>query len=211
MSRTFEQYRAIDLTIMGVILAVCEFLTANAAAKWFPNELYALSPTVAIVCIVMMRWGGYAAIHAVVGGLVYCLTLGGDWRQFITYCVGNCFMLIALAWFRFFGKDEKGAKGFKLGKEKVRSRYYFTLLFTISAFLGAQIGRFAISVAFGGSFSFGAFWTFLANDVITLLFSVVVVLISRRVDGLFEDQKSYLIRTEEERKREENEKSFKNS
>ncbi len=208
MKRTFEQYRAIDLTIMGVILAVCEFLTANGAAKWFPNELYALSPTVAVVCIVMMRWGGYAAIHAVLGGLVYCLTLGGDWRQFVTYCVGNCFMLIALAWFKLFGKGEKGFRG---GKEKVRSKYYFTLLFTINAFLGAQIGRFAVSVALGGSFSFGAFGTFLANDVITLLFSVVVVLISRRVDGLFEDQKSYLIRTEEERKREEAEKSFKNS
>ncbi|MDE6732145.1 MAG: hypothetical protein K2J77_04640 [Oscillospiraceae bacterium] len=208
MNRSFEQYRAIDLTIMGVILAVCEFLTANAAAKWFPNELYALSPTVAVVCIVMMRWGGYAAIHAVIGGLVYCLTLGGDWKQIVIYCVGNCFMLIALAWFKFFGK---GGKGFRDGKEKVRSKYYFTLLFTINAFLGAQIGRFAVSVALGGSFSYDAFAAFLVNDIITLLFSVVVVLISRRVDGLFEDQKSYLIRTEEERKREENEKSFKNS
>lgn len=208
MKRSFEQYRTIDLTIMCVILALCEFLTANAAARWFPNELYALSPTVAVVCIVMMRWGGYAAIHAVVGGLAYCLTLGGDWRQIVTYCVGNCFMLIALAWFKFFGK---GGKGFRDGKEKVRSKFYWTLLFTVNAFLGAQIGRFAVSVALGGSFSFGAFTEFLVNDIITLLFSVVVVLISRRADGLFEDQKSYLIRTEEERKREENEKSFKNS
>lgn len=211
MNRTFEQYRAIDLTIMCVILAVCEFLTANAAARWFPDELYALSPTVAVACIVMMRWGGYAAIHAVVGGLAYCLTLGGDWRQFVTYCAGNCFMLIALAWFRYFGKGEKGEKGFRKGKAKVKSKFYWTLLFTVNAFLGAQIGRFAVSVALGGSFSFDAFADFLVNDSITLLFSVVVVLISRRVDGLFEDQKSYLIRTEEERKREENEKSFKNS
>lgn len=199
MKRSFEQYRAIDLTIMGVILAVCEFLTTNAAAKWFPGELYALSPTIAVVCIVMMRWGGFAAIHAVLGGLVYSLTLGGDWKQIITYCAGNCFMLIALTWFKV------------LGKEKVRSKYYWTLLFTLNAFLGAQIGRFAVSVAMGGSFSFGAFGTFLANDVITMLFSIVVVLISRRADGLFEDQKNYLIRTEEERKREENEKSFRNS
>lgn len=211
MNRTFEQYRAIDLTIMCVILAVCEYLTAKAAASWFPNELYALSPTVAVVCIVMMRWGGYAAIHAVIGGLAYCITLGGDWKQFITYCVGNCFMLIALAWFKCFGKGEKGRKALKKGKEKVRSKFYFSLLFAISAFLGAQIGRFAVSVVLGGPFTAGAFGTFVANDVITLLFSVVVVLISRRVDGLFEDQRSYLIRTEEERKREENENSFKKS
>lgn len=196
MNRSFKQYKAIDLTIMGVILAVCEFLTAQAAARWFPNELYALSPTIAVVCIVMMRWSGFAAIHAVIGGLVYCLTLGGDWKQIITYCVGNCFILIALTWFK------------ALGKEKVRSKFYWTLLFTINAFLGAQIGRWAVSVALGGPFSFGSFAAFLTNDVITLLFSVVVVLISRRPDGLFEDQKSYLIRTEEERKREEAEKNF---
>lgn len=196
MNRTFKQYRAIDLTIMGVILAVCEFLTARAAAKWFPNELYALSPTIAVVCIVMMRWSGFAAIHAVIGGLVYCLTLGGDWKQIITYCVGNCFILVALTWFKM------------LGKEKVRSKFYWTLLFTINAFLGAQIGRWAMSAALGGSFSFGSFLAFMINDVITLLFSVVVVLISRRPDGLFEDQRSYLIRTEEERKREEAEKNF---
>lgn len=205
MKRSFEQYRAIDLTILGVILALCEFLATNGAAKWFPNELYALSPTVAVVCIVMMRWNGFAAIHAVIGGLVYCLTLGGDWRQIVTYCVGNCFMLIALAWFKLFSK---GGKGLRDGKEKVRSKYYLTLLFTISAFLGAQIGRFAMSVALGGPFSIGAFTAFLINDVITLLFSVVVVLISRKPDGLFEDQKSYLIRTEEERKREEAQKNF---
>lgn len=205
MKRSFEQYRAIDLTILGVILALCEFLATNGAAKWFPNELYALSPTVAVVCIVMMRWGGFAAIHAVIGGLVYCLTLGGDLKQIVTYCVGNCFMLIALAWFKFFGK---GGKGFRDGKEKVRSKYYLTLLFTISAFLGAQIGRFAVSVMLGGPFSIGSFTAFLINDVITLLFSVVVVLISRKPDGLFEDQKSYLIRTEEERKREEAQKNF---
>ena len=196
MKRSFEQYRAIDLTIMGVILAVCEFLTANAAAKWFPNELYALSPTIAVVCIMIMSWSGFAAIHAVIGGLVYCLTLGGDWKQFIIYCVGNCFILIALTWFKAFGK------------EWVRSKFYRTLLFTLNAFLGAQIGRFAVSVALGGAFSLDSFLAFLVNDVITLLFSVVVVLISRRVDGLFEDQKSYLIRTEEERKREEAEKNF---
>lgn len=194
MNLTFKQYRAIDLTIMGVILLICEFLTATAASKWFPDELYTLSPTITVVCIVMMRWNGYAAIHALLGGFAYCLSLGAQEKQIVTYCIGNCFALIALALFKI------------LGKEKIRSRFSFTLLFTLTAFLGAQIGRWAVSVALGGPVD--SFVGFLVNDIITLLFSVVVVLISRKSDGLFEDQKSYLIRTEEERRREAAEKYY---
>lgn len=194
MNLSFKQYRAIDLTILGIILLIFEFLTATAATKWFPNELYTLSPTITVVCIVMMRWNGYAAIHALLGGFVFCFASGAQDKQIIIYCIGNCFALIALALFKV------------LGKEKIRSKFYFTLLFTLAAFFGAQVGRWAVSISLGGPIeSFGAFVT---ADIITLLFSVVVVLISRKADGLFEDQKSYLIRTEEERRREEAEKYY---
>lgn len=195
MNLSFKQYRAIDLTIMGAILLVCEFLTTTAATKWFPNELYTLSPTITVVCIVMMRWNGYAAIHALLGGLVYCLASGAQDKQIIIYCVGNCFALAALALFKI------------LGKEKIRSKFYFTLLFTFTAFICTQVGRWIVSIVFGGSVN--SFGIFINADIITLLFTVVVVLISRRADGLFEDQKSYLIRTEEERKKQEAEKYYK--
>lgn len=195
MNLTFKQYRAIDLTIMGIILLICEFLTTTAATKWFPDELYTLSPTITVVCIVMMRWNGYAAIHALLGGMVYCFASGAQDKQIIIYCIGNCFALAALALFKL------------LGKEKIRSKFYFTILFTVAAFICTQAGRWIISIALGGSVnSFGAFVT---ADLITLLFTIVVVLISRKADGLFEDQKNYLIRTEEERRKKEAEKYYK--
>lgn len=194
MNFTFKQYRAIDLTIMGIILLVCEFVTATAATKWFPNELYTLSPTITVVCIVMMRWNGYAAIHALLGGFVYCFASGAQDKQIIIYCIGNCFALLALTLFK------------ALGKEKIRSKFYFTLLFVFAAFLGAQVGRWIISIAFRGPVD--SFGVFISADIITLLFTVVVVLISRKADGLFEDQKSYLIRTEEERRKKEAEKYY---
>lgn len=194
MNFTFKQYRAIDLTILGVILLVCEFVTATAASKWFPNELYTLSPTITVVCIVMMRWNGYAAIHALLGGFVYCFASGAQDKQIIIYCIGNCFALLALTLFK------------ALGKEKIRSRFYFTLLFVFAAFLGTQAGRWIIGIAFGAPVD--SFGVFISADIITLLFTVVVVLISRKADGLFEDQKSYLIRTEEERRKKEAEKYY---
>lgn len=185
---SFKQYRGIDLAMWVVILSVFESLTVIAASRWFPGELYTLSQMVAVLCIVMMRWGGYAAIHAVVGGFVFCLVQGASAEQFAVYCVGNCFALIALVFFK------------TAGKEKVRSKVHFTVLFTAAAFCGAQLGRWLVSLAFGGSF--GSIATFFMADSLSLLYAVVVVLISRRVDGLFEDQKSYLIRTEAERRKE---------
>ncbi len=194
MNFTFKQYRAIDLTILGIILGVCEFVTAMAATRWFPNELYTLSPTITVVCIVMMRWNGYAAIHAALGGLVFCLATGAQNMQVVIYCLGNCFALLAMLLFKV------------MGKEKIRSKFYFTLLFVLTAFFGAQLGRWLISIILGGPLD--SFVGFVLSDIITLLFTIVVVLISRKADGLFEDQKHYLIRTEEERKKEEAEKYY---
>lgn len=188
---SFKQYRAIDLCIWTVILLVFESVTAIAASRWFPGELYTLSQSIAVICIVMMRWGGYAAIHAVAGGIAFCLASSGTPEQFVMYCVGNCFALSALAFFK------------AVGKEKVRGSVLFTILFTVAAFCGVQLGRWLVSLVFGGTPD--SLVMFFATDSLTLLYSVVVVLISGRVDGLYEDQKSYLIRTESERKRRDEE------
>lgn len=185
---SFKQYRAIDLFIWLIILSVFESVTVTAAARWFPDELYTLSQTVAVLCIVMMRWGGYAVFHAVTGGVFFCLVQGASPEQFAVYCVGNCLALAAMALCR------------AVGKEKIRSGFCWTILFVAVAFCGAQLGRWLVSLAFGGTF--GSVATFFLADSLSLVYAVVVVLISRKVDGLFEDQKSYLIRTEAERRKE---------
>lgn len=191
---SFKQYRTIDLVILAVIMFVFETITAKAAAQWFPDQLYFLSPTVAVVCIVMMRWNGYAAIHAFVGGLAFCFASGASEKQFIIYCVGNCFALLALLLFK------------ALGKKKIKDKFVFTVLFTLAAFLGAQLGRWLVGLLLGGTPD--SIIVFLTTDSLSGLFAVVVVLISRRVDGLFEDQKSYLIRADAERRRKEGEEFY---
>ena len=184
---SFKQYRAIDLGILAVILFVAETITANAANSWFPTELYMLSPSVAVICIVMMRWGGFAAIHAVIGGAAFCLALGATAEQFAVYCIGNCFALVSLILIK------------ALGKQKIRDRVWLTIIFTVLAFVGTELGRGLVSLIFG--LAIDAVLAFFTTDSLSLVFAVVVVLISRRVDGLFEDQKAYLIRTESERRR----------
>ena len=174
---------------MAVILFAVEALIAKAAGTWFTGQLYTLSPTIAIVCIVMMRWGGYAAIHAAAGGLAFCIASGASPQQFAIYCAGNCFALVSLLLIK------------KFGKQKIKDSVLLTILFTVTAFFGVQIGRWLVSLAFGGAVD--TIIVFIMTDSLTLVFSVLVVLISRRIDGLFEDQKAYLIRTAEERRRAE--------
>lgn len=186
---SFNQYRVIDLTILAVVTAVFEAITAFAATKWFPGELYAVSPTIAMACIVMMRWNGFAAINAALGGMSFCLASGATEKQILIYVVGNCFALLALLLFKLPGKN------------KIKDRFYFTLLFVLTAYIGAQIGRWLVGLACGGAAD--SIIMFLTTDMLSLLFSVVIVLISRKADGLFEDQKSYLIRMDKEKKKKE--------
>lgn len=186
---SFKQYRIIDLAIWAFILTVFESLTVLAATRWFPGELYMLSQVIAVLCVVMMRWDGYAAAHAVIGGAVFCLISGGNGPQFAVYCIGNCFALLALLLFK------------AVGKEKVRAGALWTTLFVVLAFCGAQVGRWLVSLLLGGSPA--SIISFFMTDSLSLVYAVVVVLIARRMDGVYEDQKSYLIRTEDERKRQD--------
>lgn len=187
MNLSFKQYRTIDLCIMFIILTVAEALITTAARVWFPSEIYVLSPTVAIVSIVMMRWGGWAAVQAVGGGLALCIASGASDRQFMVYCIGNCFALAAMLLFKAFGK------------EKIRSKPSLTLLFTVAAFAGAQLGRWLVGLLLGGAA--GDIVKLFTTDSLSLVFAIVAVQLARRLDGLFEDQKAYLLRTQAERQK----------
>ena len=105
----------------------------------------------------------------------------------MVYCIGNCFALVSLILIK------------ALGKQKIRDRVWLTIIFTVLAFVGTELGRGLVSLIFG--LAIDAVLAFFTTDSLSLVFAVVVVLISRRVDGLFEDQKAYLIRTESERRR----------
>lgn len=188
MNLSVKQYRNIDLIIMLIMLAAAEALITVAARVWFPYELYSLSPTVAIVCIVMMRWGPYAAVHAIGGGLTLCIASGAGLKAYAVYCIGNCFALASLLMLK------------ALGKEKIRSALTLSLAFTAVTFFAVQIGRWAVSLLFRAPL--GSIVTMTATDSLSLVFALVTVFIARRMDGLFEDQMSYLVRTQSERRKE---------
>ncbi len=182
---SFRQYRAIDLLILAALMVLSEFVILFAASHWYADQLYIVSPVAALVALVMMRWNGYAAIHAVLGGLVFAALSKGTWQQFLIYGVGNLFSLLALVLFK------------ALGKERIRQSVFLSLVFALCTQLFMQLGRAGLAFLFGHPAA--TCLGFITTDTLSGLFTMVIVWIVRRIDGLFEDQKNYLLRVESER------------
>ena len=82
---TFRQYRVMDIAMFTVLMCVCETLITLGATRWFPAEPYTLSVTPAVTAIVMVRWGGFAAIPAFLGAFAFCLASGANLWQYVIY------------------------------------------------------------------------------------------------------------------------------
>ena len=191
---SFTRYKATDLAVFTLITVLFESLCAFAITKWFPGELYTVSVTFAVVAVVMMRWKYFAAVQAVAGGLALVLVHraadnGFPAENFAVYTIGNLFALTAIILLKTLGDD------------RVRKQWYFTVLYVITIYLSIEIGRSLVSLVVGKGFILGSF---LLADSVSLVFMTVAVFVTRALDGMFEDQKKYLLRTYEKRREEEN-------
>lgn len=186
--RTVGQYRTIDLILFAAMLVVFESLAVLAARRWFPGEPYTVSVVPAVTAIVMMRWGPWAGIHAALGGAVFCLLSGARPAHYAIYIGGNLLSLAALAVIR--GWTAEG----------IRESAGKSLLFALAVTALMQLGRAMVSLVFGAKLT--AALGFFTTDTITMLFTLVLIWIVRRLDGLFEEQNHYLFRIHEQEKEE---------
>ncbi len=190
---SFGQYRTIDLTILAVLLGLSQAGIWLAATTVYADQLYVVSPVAAVTAIVMMRWGGWAAIHAALGGVLFAALAGGSWQQFLIYGLGNLAGLAGLLMLKL------------LGKEKIRQDALLSIAFGVLTQLSMLVGRALVAPVLG--FTWEACLGFITTDALSILFTVCIVWVARRVEGLFEDQKHYLLRLEEERQSERRDQS----
>ncbi|MCD7752034.1 MAG: hypothetical protein LUI10_09910 [Lachnospiraceae bacterium] len=186
--RSFQEYRAIDLAIFAVMLALFEFVIIKASTGMYADQLYTVSLAAAMTSIVYMRWGFWGGIHAALAGFVYCTFLNGTGEQYLIYIFGNLFSLAAVPLLR------------KVGYERVREGKFLSLMFPALVWFLMQIGRSVISVALGVDPSTAI--VFFATDSLSLLFTLVIIWIVRRLDGVYENQRHYLLRIHEENEKE---------
>ena len=185
---SFQQYRAIDLAMLAALLCITETLIVKAATWWFPDQLYTVSVIGALTAIVLMRWGPWAAIHAALGGAVFCFASHGSARQLAVYCVGNLFSMLMLLPLKF------------LGGERIRLDPVLSVAFGVGTLLLMQLGRALTALVLGTDFE--TCLGFFTTDALSLLFTGLILWIARRLDGIFENQRHYLLRihnTEEEK------------
>ncbi len=191
-----KQYKATDLFVFALILAVSELLSFMAA-KWFPSSAtFTFSLLVPVTLTVMMRWGWQGVLYAVFGGLFKCLLFisTATGLQFATYIIGNAFIGLMLIPMKLIGKD------------KIRSRWWASALLFVGSWLCVYLGR-ATVWAIGYSISpiansaaWHGFISFAFSELFSLVVGFVLVLVLRRIDGMFEDQITFLKRVDKERK-----------
>lgn len=188
-----KQYKTTDLVIFAVILIVAEVLSYFATV-WFPSSVFfVLSLTVPVSALVVVRWGWWGIFYPVIGGVTSCLLRGTGFNYYAVYCIGGMAIALLLLPTKLIGAD------------KIRSKWYFTAIFAVGAWLSVYLGRslvwmvaYAISPVVGSNIYAG--FVGFGLDIISLFATVVVMLIMRRLDGMFEDQKSYLKRIDKEKR-----------
>lgn len=173
-----------DLCAFTAMLCACEAIIVLAGTRWFPGEPYTLSLTSAVTAIVMVRWGAWAAIPAALGGLAFCLASGASAAQMMIYCVGNLAALLLVPLLA------------RVTWKGLKESVLLAMAYGLLAALLMQTGRAAIALAMG--YPFGALIMFYTTDVLSALFSVLIVWICRRLDGMLEEQTHYIKRIQEE-------------
>lgn len=176
---SFKQYRSIDLTLFIVMYAVCEFLVIKAATVWF-DEPYSISIMLPLLLVVMIRWDKYSIINAIVYALLFVYFHKGSLNQYLIYLIGNLGFMATLLLVN------------KVGKEKITKTFINSMGYALVGFLTMELSRGLAAMIISGEGP-QVIVEFILTNMLSLVFSIVVIFIVRRVDGLFMDQKKYLL------------------
>ena len=176
---SFKQYRSLDLLIFIAMYALCEYLVIKAATVWF-NEPYSISIMLPLLAIVMMRWDKYCIIHAIVYALLFVFYQKGNISQYLIYVIGNLGFMLLLIYVKYVGKD------------KIRSSFFDAAMYLSIGFLLMETFRGIASMIIVKS-NIGIILRFMMTDMLSLVFGILVIITVRKANGLFQDQKQYLI------------------
>jgi hypothetical protein len=184
--RTLGQYRIIDLSLFALIMMLSETVISRAATEWLAASEWTVSVVPAVTAIVMVRWGPWCAVHAALGGIVTVLGLKGNVTQFLIYGIGNLAVLAVLPLQK------------KWGWESLHGNILRDFLFAILTVLAMQAGRAVIALVTGTPPE--ALPLYITTDIITYLFTALIIWTASRLDGVLEDQPHYVRRIAEEEK-----------
>lgn len=187
---SFKQYKLTDLFLFAVILIAFDLVAHFAPRAFASGANFTFILTVPIVLLIMVRWGWPCVFFAIGDGLFLSLLNNtAVWQSYLCYAAGNCFILLLMLATKFFGK------------QKIAGKWYFSVLFVIFGWVLQNLGlTLAMTAIYRGNFLSYLFANlgFGGSGLMSLAAGIVIILILRRLDGMFEDQKSYLKRLDAE-------------
>ena len=185
-----KQYRAADLAIFAVIVIIFDLLAHYAPMLFSAEIIYSFCLTVPITLLIMIRWGWCSVFFAVGDALLLTVINNPSaWQSYLCYGVGNASLMLLLIVVK------------QVGKKRIASKWYFTLLFVLCGWVLQNITITVMNAICGFSFvsylalNFG----FGITGLLSLAMGLVITLVLRRLDGMYEDQIEYLQRLNGER------------
>ena len=183
---SFKQYRTLDLMIFLGMYALFEYLVIKAATVWF-DEPYSISIMLPLLLIVMMRWDRYAVFNAIGYAFLFVFYQGGSIKQYLIYMIGNLGFMATLIYV------------YKVGKDRIRKTFFNSAVYLVVGFLTMELSRGLASMIVTRTGP-GVILQFLMTDMLSLVFGLLVIIVVRQADGLFQDQKQYLLQINSQEK-----------
>ena len=87
-----------------------------------------------------------------------------------------------------------------IGSRRIREDKLYSMLFGLVTILLMQLGRALVAMALGTQLAKCV--GFVTTDALSDLFTMVILYIARQLDGVFENQKDYLVRLQAEQRKE---------
>ena len=189
---SLRQYKYTDLFFFALVLGISELLVFCAFKLWFQNtaDKFYINFMLAIALTVIMRWGWVGVFYAVADGVIQCAMAGATWQSYLTYILGTACILTVLLLTKF------------VGKERIRGKWYLTLAYIAVGWISVNLGLTCVGAIFGESFvsALASNFGLGVYGGLPLAGAIAVIMILRRLEGMFEDQKHYLIRQDKERR-----------
>lgn len=185
-----KQYRATDLFIFALILIIFDLLVHYTPMLFSGEAIFSFCLTVPITLLIMIRWG-WCSVFFAVGDAVLLTVINNPsmWQSYLCYGVGNASLMLLLLATKF------------IGKKRITSKWYFTALFFICGWVVQNMTISVMNAICGFSFvsCLGLNFGFGITGALSLAMGLVITMVMRRLDGMYEDQIEYLKRIKGER------------
>lgn len=185
-----KQYRTTDLFIFAVIVVIFDLLMHYTPTLFSGEIIFSFCLTVPITLLIMIRWG-WCSVFFAIGDALLLTVLNNPsvWQSYLCYGVGNASLMLLLIAAKY------------IGKKKITSTWYFTALFFVCGWVLQNLTISVMNAVCGlpfvsylaSNFGFGI------TGLLSLAMGLVITLVMRKLDGMYEDQIEYLKRLKGER------------